>query len=80
MPGEILERVNFWEVFRRGQNDSLITIVPIIVSTARFEADTIVNKGSTLGGIDFHTYIDRDIAITKTDSGTYIIKGFYLPE
>ena len=75
-----ITRVDFWTVFRRGQNGSLITNVPLRIGTSRFEEDTTIDRGSLLGGIDFHKQIDRYLAVTITSSGLYIFRGVYLPE
>jgi hypothetical protein len=80
MPNENITSVGFWDIFKRGQNDTLITKVPIRIGTARFESETVVEKGSLLGGINFHQQVDRNIGVTITPSGLYVIKGVYLPE
>lgn len=80
MSNDDFKLVKFWDIFKRGQNGSLITKVPVRIGLARFEPETVIDRGAQLGGIDFHQHIDREIAVAVTPAGLYIIKGIYIPE
>ncbi|HBD24536.1 MAG: hypothetical protein A2566_03720 [Candidatus Zambryskibacteria bacterium RIFOXYD1_FULL_40_13] len=81
---ENYRRVKFNDVFDEKPDGSLSPKVPIEINGVNFNSGTTFSKGVVFGGIDFHLYKNRDIAIQNsevpeenTDSTVFHIVGFY---
>jgi len=81
---ENYRRVEFNDVFEEKSDGSLSPKVPIEINGVSFSPGTTFSKGVIFGGIDFHLYKNRGIAIENsqtpeenTDSTVFHIVGFY---
>ncbi len=79
---ENYRRVKFSEVFEEKSEGALSPKVPIEINGVNFVAGTLFSKGVIYGGIDFHLYMNRDIAIQNSEveeetDGIFHIVGFY---
>lgn len=76
---ENYRRVKFTDVFEEKSDGSLSPKVPIEINGVSFNSETIFPVGVIFGGIDFHLYKNRDIAVQKFEDpveNTHIV-GFY---
>lgn len=74
------EQVAFMEVFKiQGAffgKHKLVTLHKIKVNSITFDANTRIEDGVTMGGIDFYNYIGRDLSVRKLDDYWEIV-GIY---
>lgn len=74
---EQYERFNFTDVFLEHPNGSLSPKFVIEVNGTKFGPGTSFFKGVSFGGVDFHLYKYKPIALTKNEDGSYKLFGFY---
>ncbi len=74
-----LKRFEFNYIFKELPSDSLELKVPIEVGGISYNAGTEFKKGVVYGGIDFHLYKNRAIAVDleENSEGPLKIVGFY---
>ena len=73
------KRYKFTDIFQELPDGSLSPKEPIEVNGTVFGPGTTFQKGVVYGGIDFHLFKYRDIAITSVENeeGPKKIYGFY---
>ncbi|HEY4522158.1 MAG TPA: hypothetical protein VJH91_00780 [Candidatus Paceibacterota bacterium] len=73
------ERRKFRELFDESKDGSLTPKTPLEINGVVFSQGVTFQKGVAYGGIDFHLYKYRDIAVQADDmsEGPVKILGFY---
>ncbi len=79
MPDMEYTRYKFDDIFQELPDGSLTPKRPIEINGIMFGPGTFFQKGVVFGGIDFHLYKGRDIAIIKQPNSDGPLKfgGFY---
>lgn len=60
---ESYTRYKFSDIFQDSTEDYLVLKKPIEISGIKFQSGIRIQKGVALGGIDFHLFRGRDIAV-----------------
>lgn len=71
------ERFNFLDVFLEHPDGSLSPKFQIEVNGTKFGPGVLFQKGVSFGGVDFHLYKYRPIALVRNEDGGYKLFGFY---
>ena len=71
------EKYNFTDIFKENSDGSLSPKTSIEVGGLIFTPGATFYKGLSAGGIDFHLYKYKPIAIVKNPDGTLKIFGFF---
>ncbi len=76
---ENYKRLKFLDIFQEYPDGSLSPKMSIEVNGVIFNSGTIFQKGVVFGGIDFHLYKYKDIAVISEENseGPLKIFGFY---
>ena len=72
----MIERMNFYSIFRINPDGSIEPLHPIRISGVQMVPGVRFSKGVSFSGIDLSQFIGRDFAIRKEDD-ILIIEGIF---
>ena len=71
-----MKRFKFSEVFQENSDGSLTPRKQIFVNGISFGPGVNFTKGVSFGGVDFHLFKGKDVAVNEVN-GSLIIIGFF---